>query len=96
MKKNIKNILGIIGVVVYCIGCFCVINYVDNHYTRKNCEVISVDNEVVSFADGYGKIWDYEKKENEEFSVGQVADLKMYDNVKKGTEDDIILKVKIK
>ena len=43
--KKVKSILAVIILV----GVFCGASYLDTHYTREDCEVVSVENGVVRF-----------------------------------------------
>jgi hypothetical protein len=79
------------------LGLFLGATYVAHNYTRKDCEVVMVENGVVRFEDNCGFYWDWEIEENEYFEVGDFVDLKMHDNCTGGNvEDDTITKVVFK
>lgn len=62
-----------------------------HYYTRKDCEVVKVDGYVVSVEDNMGRWW---KFEGEGFEVGDIVDVKMFDNLTDGIKDDQIIDVK--
>lgn len=62
-----------------------------HYYTRKNCEVVKVDGYTVSVEDNMGRWW---KFEGESFEVGDIVDVKMFDNLTDGIKDDQIVDVK--
>ena len=70
------------------------VGYIEHNYTRPDCEVIWIRDNVVGFEDKCGFYWEWEMAENEEFAVGDRADLKMNDNFSSGyIGDDIITKI---
>ena len=85
-----KNfVLVILLVSLFCMGC-----YVDHNYTRKDCEIIQINDGVVTFEDVCGHRWDWEIKPTEYFEVGDKVDLKMFDNnTESYIEDDEITKI---
>ena len=84
-----KIALSLAFVLTFGVAC-----YIEHNYTRKDCEVVRVENGVVKFKDKCGFYWDWEMKENEYFEVGDFVDLKMNDNCSSGyVDDDIITKV---
>lgn len=88
--KKVKSILAVIILV----GVFCGASYLDNHYTRKNCEVVNVENGIVTFEDSMGHYWEWEIEENEYFEIGDFVDLKMHTNNSNACiYDDEILKI---
>lgn len=66
-------------------------NFVDTHYTRENCEVVSYIEDVVVVEDQHEHYWSFK---GEGYEVGEFVDLKMNTN---GTDsyivDDIVEKV---
>lgn len=79
---------------VVMVGIIFWVGYTEHHYTRKDCEVVRVENGVARFEDECGFLWDWEIEENEYFEVGDFVDLKMNDNHSSGyTDDDVIKKV---
>ena len=83
-----------IALVLVFVLVFGVCSHFEHNYTRKNCEIVKVENGVVRFEDGCGFHWDWEIEENEYFEVGDFVDLKMNDNCSNGcVSDDIITKV---
>ena len=68
-------------------------NYVEHHYTREDCVVIQDCDKCITFEDKNGHRWDM-YDENNEFQVGDIADLKMHDNnTIDNIKDDEIVKV---
>lgn len=84
-----KIALGLVLVLLF--GTVC---YIEHNYTRKDCEVVRVENGIVRFKDKCGFYWDWEIEENEYFEVGDFVDLKMNDSYSSGyVGDDVITKV---
>ena len=88
--KKVKSILAVIVLV----GVFCGASYLDSHYTRKNCEVMNVENGIVTFMDSTEHYWEWEIEENEYFEIGDFVNLKMHTNNSKSyIYDDEILEI---
>ena len=87
--KVIRNLL----VVALFVGAFYGVSYYEHHYTRHNCEVIEATNYGAIFEDECGFTW---MVEGEGYEVGQIADIKMYDNLTHCIDDDEIKEVIIK
>ena len=84
-----KIALGLVLVLLFGTAC-----YIEHNYTRKDCEVVRVENGIVGFEDKCGFYWDWEIEENEYFEVGDFVDLKMNDSCSSGyVGDDVITKV---
>lgn len=84
-----KIALGLVLVLLFGTAC-----YIEHNYTRKDCEVVRVENGIVRFKDKCGFYWDWEIEENEYFEVGDFVDLKMNDSYSSGyVGDDVITKV---
>jgi hypothetical protein len=62
-----------------------------HYYIRKNCEVVKVDNYVVTVEDNMGRWWDFE---GEGFMVGDKVDIEMFDNLTDEIKDDQIVGIK--
>ena len=84
MKKLITLMLLI--ATIYVIG------YCDHNYTRKECTVTNIDNNIVTIQDKQGHIWEWEKEANEQFIKGEKVNLKMFDNTTDETITDDIIK----
>lgn len=67
---------------------FVSVAHIEHNYTRKDCEVVKVENGVVRFEDKCGYVWDWEIEENEYFEIGDKVDLKMYDSCSSSYIDD--------
>lgn len=66
-------------------------SYIDNHYTRKDCKVVQINDGYATIVDQKGWAWDYDDKD---LAVGDIVDLKMHNNnTDTIIEDDIIIKV---
>lgn len=74
-----KKVNGLLAVIIL-VGLFCGASYLDTHYTRKDCEVVKVENGIATFEDSTGHHWDWEIEENEYFEIGDFVDLKMHTN----------------
>lgn len=83
MKKIIIGVLLVGGIL----GC----NYYEHHYTRDNCEVVRIENNIVTVEDKCGFYWQFE---DEGYSKGDIVDLKMFDScTNSNIKDDEIIKV---
>ena len=81
-------------VAVLLIGMFLFVGYYEHNYTRKDCEIVKVENGIVTFEDACGFRWQWEIEENEYFEVGDKVDLKMHDNCTNSiVYDDVITKI---
>lgn len=86
-----KRIQSIIFAIIL-IGGFCFCNYYEHHYTRDECIVTRIENNVVTVKDKCNFIWEFES--DEELSKGDKVKLKMFDNCSDSyIEDDEIVKV---
>ena len=86
MKKII--VLGLL------IAGFSSVAHIEHNYTRKDCDVVKVENGVVRFKDKCGYTWNWEIEENEYFEIGDKVDLRMNDSCSANyIDDDIITKV---
>lgn len=71
---------------------FC--GYIETHYTRKGCEVVSIDGDTVRIKDKCGYVWEWEQEQDENFTEGEKINLKMHTNgTTSNINDDKILKV---
>ena len=96
MKQKTFDKIGVFVLIAIMVTIFSIVGYVENNYTRKDCKVIGVYEEIIDIKDNQGNIWTYELKEGESFYEGQTVDLKMFENVNKGIQDDVVTKVIIK
>ena len=84
-----KIALGLVLVLLFGTAC-----YIEHNYTRKDCEIVRVENGIVRFKDKCGFYWDWEIEKDEYFEVGDFVDLKMNDSCSSGyVGDDVITKV---
>ena len=67
------------------VGMFCGASYYEHNYTREDCVVIEASPTGAIFEDKCGFTW---YVECEGYKVGDVADLKMYDNCTVSYIDD--------
>ena len=65
----------------------CGANYIEHNYIRENCIVIEAHNNNIKVKDKSGFIWSFN---GEGFFIGDIVDLKMYDNTTTTHFDDII------
>lgn len=80
-------------IVILLIVCMCcVIGYYEHNYTRPNCEVTQICDGIVTVVDETGETWDFKAKG---YNVGDIIELKMYDNNTSAyVYDDIVKGVK--
>lgn len=78
MKRRIVS-------AILLVALFCGVSYTTHHYTRKNCVVVEATETGAIFKDTCGFTW---YVECEGYSVGDVADLKMYDHCTDSNIDD--------
>ena len=83
MKKLICVTLCVI-MFIGMVGC---VGYTEHRYTRKNCEVVIVENDKITVEDELGYLWTFE---GEGFEKGEKVNLKMFDSCTGTMEDDII------
>ena len=75
------------------VACFLLIGYYEHHYIRKDCVATATTETGVIFEDKCGFTWYVEEQG---YQVGDVADIKFYDNGTTGDiDDDVILKVEV-
>ena len=68
----------------------CVSSY-EHNYTKKNCEVIQINDGIATIEDGCGFVWDIDA---DGLEVGEVVNLRVNDNnTINNVNDDIIIKV---
>ena len=78
MKRNVL-------VIMLLVGMFCGASYYEHNYTRHYCVVVESNPTGAIFEDKCGFTW---YVECEGYKVGDVADLKMYDNCTASRVDD--------
>lgn len=64
-------------IAVLVIGALCIVSHYEHNYTKKGCRVIQVNDGYVTAEDRCGLAWDFK---GNGFKVGDMVDLKMYDN----------------
>ena len=75
-------------------GMFAMASHYEHHYTIRNCRVTEVTAEGCMIVDNRGEGWFIE---GEGYEIGQIVDLKMFDNNTEDTSfDDVIKKVVVK
>lgn len=72
-------------IMIMIIG-FVSIGYSMNYYTRYDCVVYSVEDNIVTVEDNSGHLWGFIAKDNHNYKKFDKVDLKMYNN---STEDNI-------
>ena len=80
-------------IVILLIVCICYgVGYYEHNYIRPNCEVTQICDGIVTVIDETGKTWDFKAKG---YNVGDIIDIKMYDNNTSAyVYDDIVKGVK--
>ena len=82
-----KKILAATLVVILFVMMVGVIGHTEHRYTRKNCEIITVENDKITVKDELGYLWTFE---GEGFEKGEKVNLKMFDNCTGTMKDDVI------
>lgn len=84
MKEIIITILA----AILTIGILCGFNSLEHNYTRENCEVIEVNDEIITVEDKGGLQWAFK---GNGFKVGDFVDLEMFDsNTTAYVYDDVV------
>lgn len=86
MKKLIATFL-IMIIFIFGIG---ILGNFEHHYVRKNCEVVSIENGLVTVVDKTNNVWQFE---NDSFQKGDKVNLTMFDSATGTMYDDEIVKV---
>lgn len=71
--KKVMMALGLVVMIVGWIGC----THVENHYTRKNCEVVNYIEDCVTVVDKCGYKWELIA---DGLEIGDKIDVRMYTN----------------
>lgn len=89
---KIKNLILAIGIIlVFAITC-----YIEHNYTRDNCKVMNINDNIITVEDVCGLAWKCETA-NTELQVGDIVTLKMHDNnTGNYVYDDIVKDIIIK
>ena len=91
----LSTVIKSVGIVVMTVVGAATIKAVDNTVVR-DAQVYQMDNEIVTFEDSVGNLWDWEIEEGESFEEGQKVRLVMDTNETIDTaEDDVILKIRL-
>lgn len=74
---------------LFAVMCFFIavgaVGYIENHYTRKDCVVVSVCGDSVRAKDKCGFVWSFE---GSGYRVGEEVNLKMHTNYTSGDVSD--------
>ena len=90
---KIEKIIIVLVIAIFCLMCYAV-SEVTSKYNKKDCQIISVKNNIVTIKDKQGNLWEWEKESKEHFSVGEVVNLKMKNTgIETINTDDIIIKI---
>lgn len=97
MKENIKNMISFLVMFVLFILLIGWCGNIECHYTKK-AEIIKINDNVVTFKDTIGELWDWEisPKDDRKYTIGAECSLWMYDKHTYSTFDDEIEKIKFK
>lgn len=94
-NKMLSTVVKTIGIIVLTVVVTVTVKTVDNTVVR-DAQVYQMDNEVVTFEDSVGNLWDWEIEKGENFEEGQKVRLVMNTNGTIDTaEDDVILKIRL-
>ena len=86
-----KKIITVIIPAILTVGILCGFNHFEHNYTRENCEVVEVNDEVVTVKDYGGLLWEFK---GNGFKVGDIVDIEMFDsNTSAYVYDDVIKNV---
>ena len=80
-------------ILVLVLGSFFGASYYEHNYTRYDCKVVEASPYGAIFEDRCGWTW---AVEGEGYEIGQIADLKMYDNFTSAYIDDDVIKKVVK
>ena len=85
------NKIIILGLAV---ATFSVATAIENNYTRKDCKVVRIENNICTFEDKTGQRWNWDIEQNENFFIGEKVNLKMHaNNTSNYMYDDKIIKI---
>lgn len=74
---------------------FVLIGHSMNYYTRYDCVVYSVEDNVVTIEDNGGHFWKFIAEDNHSYKKFDKVDLKMYNNgTENNVQDDKVMGVK--
>lgn len=94
-SKMLSTVVKTVVIVVMTVVGAATVKTVDNTVTR-DAEVYQINDEVVTFEDSVGNLWDWEIEEGESFEEGQKVRLIMDMNETVDIiEDDVILKIRL-
>lgn len=89
MNNKIKGILAVVAIVIGLGMC----HWIETHYTRKDCEIVEINNSIITIEDKMGYLWEYETDTNT-YAVGDKVSLRMHTNNTTNTiYDDKIVEV---
>ena len=91
MKKFIKELTVALLVIGMFCGVFALGFETSDRYTLKNCEVVEIENDVITVVDCDGLLWSFY---GEDFQEGDRVDLVMKGANTKTLNDDVIIRVK--
>lgn len=90
-----KTMIKATVIAMVAVTCVLTIKTVDNTITR-DAQVYQINDEIVTFEDSVGNLWDWEIEEGESFEEGQKVRLIMDMNETVDiVEDDVILKIRL-
>ena len=75
--------------------CLATIGHTMNYYTRHDCVVYNIEDNIITVEDNGGHFWKFIAEDNHNYKQFDKVDLKMYNNgTEDNIEDDIIMEVK--
>lgn len=93
--QKIKSFIIGIGIFTMIVGMFTFCNYIETHYNKTDCIVVSSRNNLITIEDKTGNLWDF-KTEGNTIKQGTKVDLLMHtNNTNNIFYDDIIVDVKV-
>ena len=93
-EKNILNIIVEVACIAFIVACFLFVSYKESHYT-KDMTVYDMRNEIITFEDAQGNLWDYETDIDAKFERGQKYKVTMFTNhTDSNIYDDEITRIK--
>lgn len=104
MNKNIKKEISTekrksflkglaFGIIITVLAIVLLKFFISSNYTREAYLESDKDN-ILTFVDAYGHIWQWEKEGNEDFQTFEKVRLKFYNNnTDEIVEDDILVKI---
>ena len=81
--------------IIITVICLITIGYSMNYYTRYDCVVYSIEDNIITVEDNGGQLWSFIAEDNHSYKQFDKVNLKMHNNyTEDNIQDDIIMEVK--